>query len=218
MKLLSTKILTQAQREILSNANIEVIEYDAISIEILDFDDEIIADNAIISSQNAVKAILNSNVVIKNCFCVGEKTKAALEENGLNVTKMTHYGSELAKHIVKKHKNEHFWFFCSNIRRMELPIILAQNNVSLKEVEVYKTSLNTQYISEAYDAVLFFSPSGIESFTTNNSLENKAAFCIGHTTAEAVTPYTNNIHTASKPTIESVLRKAVEQLTSKRPA
>ncbi|RSK41444.1 uroporphyrinogen-III synthase [Mangrovimonas spongiae] len=213
MTILSTKILTQEQKNVLTKANINVIDYNAITIDFLDFDDEIIAENAIITSKNAVKAVIDKKVVIKNCFCVGEKTKALLEENGQNVTKMTNYGTDLAKFIVKNHKNEHFWFFCNNIRRDELPNILTKNNISFKEVEVYKTALNKQLISKPFDAVLFFSPSGIESFTANNSLKNKAIFCIGKTTAKAAKPFAENIHIANKPTIESVLKSVVKQLT-----
>ncbi|WP_338732169.1 uroporphyrinogen-III synthase [Mangrovimonas cancribranchiae] len=213
MTILSTKILNQEQKNVLTKANINVIDYNAITIDFLDFDDEIIADNAIITSKNAVKAVIDKKVVIKNCFCVGEKTKTRLEENGQNVSKTTNYGADLAKFIVKNHKNEHFWFFCNNIRRDELPNMLTKNNISFKEVEVYKTSLNKQIISEAFDAVLFFSPSGIESFTANNNLKNKTVFCIGKTTAEAAKPYTKNIHIANKPTIESVLQLAAKHLT-----
>lgn len=215
MKLLSTKILTQPQRDILSKANIHVIEYNAIRVEILDFDDNIIANNAIITSQNAVKAIVNSNAIIKRCFCVGEKTKTALENNGINVIKMTHYGAELAHYIVNNYNNELFWFFCGNRRRMEIPQLLTQNQIPFKEIEVYKTILNKQHISELPEAVMFFSPSAIESFSSNNSLNKKTVFCIGKTTAEAAKRYTNKIHIASKPTIESVLHLAVEQLTNK---
>ncbi|GGH38259.1 hypothetical protein IA57_04880 [Mangrovimonas yunxiaonensis] len=215
MKVLSTKILTKEQKNLFQKANIALAEYDAINIKALDFDDDIIAHNAIITSQNTVKALLEKKIVIKHCFCVGEKTKALLEEHGQHVTKMTHYGADLAKHLVKNYKNEHFWLFCSSIRRDELPNALTKNNISFKEVHVYKTVLNPQTIAAPVDAVLFFSPSGVESYITNNTLEHKTVFCIGNTTADAVKPYAKDIYIAKKPTIESVIQHVIKQLGNK---
>lgn len=211
MKVLSTKILTQDQKQILKDASIKLIEYSSIQIDFLPFDEDIIADNAIITSQNAAKAVIDKKILIRNCYCVGEKTKSFLEENGQNVNKMKQNASDLAHFISKNLNNEQFWYFCNNLRRDDLPSILKAQNIKINEVEVYKTSLNFQKVNEAFDAILFFSPSGIESFTNQNKLKDQAVFCIGNTTAQAAkTFFTNNIHTASKPTIEHVLQQVVK--------
>ncbi|MCF1421002.1 uroporphyrinogen-III synthase [Mangrovimonas futianensis] len=210
MKVLSTKILTQDQKQILKDASIKLIEYSSIQIDFSPFDEDIIADNAIITSQNAAKAVIDKKILIRNCYCVGEKTKSFLEENGQNVNKMKQNASDLAHFISKNLNNEQFWYFCNNLRRDELPSILKAQNIKINEVEVYKTSLNFQKVNEAFDAILFFSPSGIESFTNQNKLKDQAVFCIGNTTAQAAKTFTNNIHTASKPTIEHVLQQVVK--------
>lgn len=210
MRILSTKILTQDQKQILKEVSIDLIEYPAIKIDFLPFDEDIIADNAIITSQNAAKAIIDKKILIKNCYCVGDKTTAFLEENGQNVKKTKQNASELAHFISKNLKNDRFWYFCNNLKRDELPSLLKANQIQLQEVEVYKTSLNFEKIEPSFDGILFFSPSGIESFTKHNNLDQKHAFCIGNTTAEAVKKYTNQIHIASKPTIEHVLQLAVK--------
>lgn len=207
---LSTKTLSSEHKLFLNKANIQVIDYDAIDIAFVNFDTEIIVENAIITSQNAAKAIIENKVVIKNCFCVGEKTMAYLEEHGQYVSKMKLYAQDLANHIVKYHKNDSFIFFCSDKRQDTLPEILKQHHIPVKEIIVYNTVETPQTINDTYDAILFFSPSGINSFTSKNSLENKTAFCIGNTTAEAAKPHTTNIVTATAPTIEHVLQSVVK--------
>src|SRR5690606_23659102 len=118
---------------------------------------------------NAVLAIQNANMSIQKCFCVGEKTKSLLEENGQKVQKTTKYASELADFIVKNHKNDTFHFFCGNLRSNEIPSKLEENNIAFKEITVYKTTLIPKKNERHFDAILFFSPSGVKSYFSNNS-------------------------------------------------
>lgn len=209
---LSTKKLTESQRNLLLQAGIGLVEYDAIKIVPLNFKAKDPIENAIITSQNAVKVLLNKHIQIENCFCVGEKTKIFLEENGYNVKVMAEYGKELAEIIVKDFANKEFTFFCGNLRRDEIPKLLHKNKVSFTEVEVYKTILKPKKLGRQFDGVLFFSPSAVESFTKENRLENTIAFCIGTTTAAEAEKHTNNIKTATKPTIENVIVQVVKYL------
>ena len=57
--------------------------------------------------------------------------------------------------------------------------------------------------------MLFFSPSGVESYTLKNDLNDVTAFCIGKTTAAAAKKYTDSIVIAKETTIESVLKSVV---------
>ncbi|HLT53410.1 MAG TPA: uroporphyrinogen-III synthase [Flavobacteriaceae bacterium] len=212
--ILSTKKLNPEQKAQLQQAGITVTDYNAIAISFVEFDSDIIVDNAIITSQNAAQAVLDKKVIIKNCFCVGEKTQALLEENGQNVEKMKQNASELAKYLIKNHKNEQFWFFCGNFRREEIPDLFKEHNMPLKEVVVYNTALNPQKIDLDFDGILFFSPSGIESFLKENTLQEQLAFCIGQTTADALKPYKNCV-IASNPTVESVLDAVIKHTKKK---
>jgi uroporphyrinogen-III synthase len=209
---LSTKKLTESQRNLLLQAGIGLVEYDAIVIKQTDFDVKGKFKNAIITSQNAVKALLNKDIPIENCFCVGEKTKALLKKNGYKVKAMTNYGKELAEIIVDKFADEEFTFFCGNLRRDEIPNLLQKYNIRFTEVEVYKTVLKLKKIERTFDGVLFFSPSAVDSFTKENRLENTIAFCIGATTAAEAKKYTNEVNIATKPTIENVIVQVVKKL------
>lgn len=209
---LSTKKLTESQRSLLLQAGIGLVEYDAITIDPVDFEVKTKIENAIITSQNTVIGLVDKKVQIENCFCVGEKTKALLEKNGYKVKVMANYGKELAEIIVDEFADEFFTFFCGNLRRDELPELLLENNVSFTEIEVYNTVLKPKKIERTFDGVLFFSPSAVESFTKENTLDNNIAFCIGTTTAAEAEKHKNKIVIANKPTIENVIVQVVKNL------
>ena len=221
--ILSTKKLKVNQRSLLLHAGLGLVEYNAIQIDFVPFKAPTNIENAIFTSQNAVLSIQNSEFRIQNCFCVGEKTKALLEENGQKVIKMTEYASELAPYLVENHKNDTFYFFCGNIRSDEIPNKLRENNIVFEEIEVYKTTLNPKKFERQFDAILFFSPSGVRSFVEGNTNINgeipafagmTKAVCIGTTTASEAKHYTENVVISNSTTVESVIAKAVKILNN----
>ena len=220
--ILSTKILSLAQKERLLNAGISVVSYDAIKIEIASFKIDTSCQNLIFTSKNAVTAFLQNigkvNIVDISqfrCFCVGEKTASLLQENGLKVVEKANYSSELAEIIVNLHKNDSFVFFCGNLRRDELPDRLRENKIVCEEIPAYATQLNVKKFDRHFDGVLFFSPSGVESYITSNTLGKSTAFCIGTTTAATVQAISDNMVIANKPTIENVLVQVIKTFNNK---
>lgn len=212
--ILSTKTLSISQKELITNAGVSLVEYNAIKIDFVPFAVPSVIENAIFTSQNAVKAIQDSRFKIQDCFCVGEKTKSLLEKNGLNVIKMTEYASELAEYLVKDHQKDSFHFFCGNIRSDEIPSKLKENNIAFEEIEVYKTTLNPKKFERQFDAVLFFSPSGVRSFVSENKINASKVICIGSTTAQEARKYTENVVISNATTVESVIAKTVKHLIS----
>jgi len=134
---------------------------------------------------------------------VGSKTEQLLQEHGINILEVANYGKDLAEKICKYHAKKSFHFFCGSIRREELPEVLRENHIHWEEHVVYETILNPKEFQQEFDGVLFFSPSGVESFFSNNKLSGATAFCIGSTTAKALEKYTQNIIIANKPSIEN---------------
>ena len=210
---LSTKILTPSQKELFLNSGLGLVEYDALKIEFLKVEIPLDYSNYIFTSKNAVKAFLEQSESLDlsqfSAFCVGEKTKALLEENGLQVVEMAENASELAEILVEKYQNESFLFLCGNKRRDELPDILSKNNVQYKELEVYRTHLNPKAFQRDFEGILFFSPSGIRSYLLENTLGDSTLFCIGETTAAEAQKHSNQIIVANKPTVENVLVQAI---------
>ena len=216
---LSTRLLSEDQKRALLDAQIDVEEYNAIAIELIDFSLPKGYNNYIFTSKNGVNSYLqhladnpaNKQTEI-NCFCVGEKTKLFLEESGLKVVKMSEYALELANFIAKKHKNECFLIFTGNRNRPDLTRILSMENIHFKEVEVYQTSLVPHQQNKKFQGILFFSPSGVESFTLKNDLGNIPVFCIGETTAREARKYSEHVILAEKPTVDSVIEMLIKSL------
>jgi len=210
---LTTKKLLPNQKKTIRDSGIALVEYNAIKIELLDtiqVNNPI--KNAIITSQNAVKALLKNKIAIQNCFCVGKKTKDQLEKNHYQVKEIANYRKELAKIITQKYKEETFTFFCGNIRSEDIPNALKKYNIIFEEIVVYKTTLQPKKFKQSFDGVLFFSPSAVQSFTMKNKLENGIAFCIGISTAEEAKKYIKNIIIANTTSVESVLEQVVKKL------
>ena len=224
LTILSTKKLTVPQKELLLNAKVGFVEYDAIQIELLKVDTVGNIQNVIFTSKNAVRAVFNEKSSSPpllgekspmRCFCVGESTKRLLEENGQNVAEIAQNASDLAKIIIKKHRNESFLFFCGNLRRNELPDLLKKHKVALKEQIVYKTYMNSKKFNRSFDGILFFSPSGVQSYISENTVDKSIAFCIGKTTVTEARRHTSNIILANKPTVENVIVQVVRQFKNK---
>lgn len=213
VRILSTKKLEAAQQELLLNKGFGLVQADFIKTDILPIEISDIHSNIIITSQNGVKSIVKNGLTdtlrAKNIFCVGSKTAEALTQQNLWVSHTFENAAEMAQYIVENNSHLAFTYFCGNLRRKELPEILQKKGIVLQEVIAYKTLFAPQLIAGTYDGVLFFSPSLVESYFFNNSLENGTAFCIGKTTANAVSMYTNNVVIANRPTVENVIVQVV---------
>ncbi|WP_348824939.1 uroporphyrinogen-III synthase [Flavobacterium aestuarii] len=215
MKILSTKILADYQKKPLIDAGFELVENDFISTKTKTFDLKNINESLIFSSQNAVESILQhpdlEKLKTKKVYCVGLKTKNLLVDNGFEVVAYTGYASDLAEIITLIYKSETFTFFSGNLRRDTLPNALKDANVVFNEINVYETTLTPHKIKSPVDAILFFSPSGVESYLNKNSLKKEMCFCIGETTASALENKTKNIIIADQPTIENVIEDVIEE-------
>lgn len=210
---LSTKKLHSNQKQFLLNAGFSVIEADFIKITFVPFQLKNIPTLLLFTSQNAVKSVMqNENIeTLKQipAVCVGSKTKQLLQENRFNVLETQEYVEDLAPIIQKKYSLEQIAFFAGNLRGDVLPDAMQKTNVSFEEYTVYQNTANPIEIKAETDALLFFSPSGIQSYLQQNSIENQTCFCIGTTTAAALKGITNNIVIANKQTVENVIIQCI---------
>ena len=214
--ILSTKTLSVAQRQAFLDADIDLLEQDFIEIQNNNFELKEINTNLIFSSQNAVLSLMEQKdwqrLTSKSVFCVGEKTKELLEANGFTVDVYMDYASELAEIITLIYNKESYTFFSGNLRKETLPKALKNAGITFNEIEVYQTKLAPFKISkeENFDGILFFSPSAVESYLTNNTITKEVCFCIGETTASALENKTKNIIVAAQPPIEDVIEAVIE--------
>lgn len=99
-------------------------------------------------------------------------------------------------------------FFCGNHRLSHLPEALAEAGIFLEELVVYETQAAPIALSGVYDAVLFFSPSAVDSFYSRNTPTGKTLlFAIGETTAAQLHKYTDhNLFISPEPTPEALIQ------------
>lgn len=213
IRILCTKKLLVNQKQYLLNAGLSVLEADFIGIEHTAFNLNTTSQNLLFTSQNAVKSFLenqeSSNYNTHAVFCVGSKTKEVLETAGFNVIACTDYASDLAAIITKDHSSESFAFFAGNLRKNTLPDAFANAGIVFDEIRAYKTLLTPHKINSGITGILFFSPSGIESYLKENQITTETCFCIGTTTAEALKGITENIVIANKQTVENVIIQCI---------
>ena len=161
------------------------------------------------TSQNAVESVsdgfMASELNFEHIYCVGRRTKRLIEKNIGKVTHVENSASNLANYLAEQIKNENATYFCGDKRRDELPDILSDNGIVLNEVIAYQTLLSPNQLTKKYDGLLFFSPSGIESFLSKNSVDQEVAFCIGGTTAKEAQKHFKTVVEAKLPSVESVL-------------
>jgi uroporphyrinogen-III synthase len=166
-------------------------------------------ENALFTSQNAVEALLSNfdplELDFTNIYCVGRRTKRLIEKRIGKVTHSENDAEKLGNYLAKNINDTSITFFCGNKRRDELPAILGENNVVVNEIECYQTILTPRKIEEKYKGILFYSPTGIESYLQDNSEYNGVVFCIGETTGAVAKKHFEKVVIARVSTVESVL-------------
>lgn len=211
--LLSTKIITPAQQELVLNTGIGLTQYDILKTEYVILKENVVWDHIIITSKNAIPAILPYLSLIQNIYCVGNKTAALLQENGLQPKYIAQNAVELAIELTSHYSNQDYYYLCSEQRRDELPAFFLDKKIPLKEVFAYRSIAVVKTFDRIFAAIAFYSPRGVHAFAKANP-KNKTliAVCIGDTTATTARLYFKNIVIANKQTIENTLITAIKAL------
>ena len=212
--ILSTKKLDVALRERIVHNGLAYMEYDAIHVNPVDFEIPAPTDYVIFSSKNAVKNVLKNGFQMANTqvLCVGKKSEELLFKKGIKTIKTTKNMAELVSFIEKIAKNGSFLHFCGNRRLPLLAEKMTAWKANFKEIVVYDTALNIKKINAAPDAILFYSPSGVESHTNMNTIGNSSCFCIGKTTAKALPEQPKGLVVLENPNIKTLVAKTIQQL------
>ena len=152
----------------------------------------------VFTSMNAVNAVVKNLDNIKpnwKIFCIGKATKEIISNyfGESTIAVAADSASALAGIILKDKNIVSVVFFCGDSRRNELPEKLAAHKIELNEIVVYKTMATPQAVKKDYDAIIFYSPSGVESFFSINKInKDSILFAIGDTTAAEIKRYNTN--------------------------
>lgn len=148
-------------------------------------------NNWVFSSLNSVSAITsvlkNTSMIHKHVFCVGPRV-ANFFDRKVKAIHQVNSASELTE-VAKASEKERFMWFHGNKSDMALIEEFEVHEMTLSSHTVYKTELITPRIEdlEDYKALMFFSPSGVDSFNEHNYIpENAVVSAIGKTTAEYI--------------------------------
>jgi uroporphyrinogen-III synthase len=182
----------------------------------------LLSATVVFTSVNAVEAIakeLNDQKPGWKIFCIGHATRQLAEKYfGKNlISGSADNAKELAELIIHKANSDEVIFFCGSQRRNELPDLLGENNIRVKEIVVYQTMAAPHKVEKKYDGILFFSPTGVQSFFQENKLDPQTIlFAIGNTTADEIKKYLpdnegsgNKIIVSDRPKKETLLQKAI---------
>lgn len=149
---------------------------------------------AIFTSANGVKAVanlLNKTEINWEIACLDKGTYYAVQEHFPHnkVVLTAKDGDSLAQLLVQhNYSDAPAVFFCGNKRLDTLPFYFSSHNIALEEVMVYQTLIKSQPLEKYYNGIMFFSPSAVDSYFVYNEFPNNCvAFCIGETTANALT-------------------------------
>lgn len=214
----STKALTEDQRHLLSG-KIAVESSDFIKISINRLPKTILKSNLkniIITSKNAVESLTTNfssdELRFTNIYCVGRRTKQLIEQKIGNVTHSENSAKKLANYLVDYIEGTEVTYFCSDLRLDDLPSILEENNITVHEIEAYKTVYSSVKVDETTEGIMFYSPSTVQSYIQQNKA-NKIAFCIGDTTAAAAKKHFKDVRISKVPTVESVIELVNDHYT-----
>ncbi len=170
----------------------------------------------IFTSMNAAEAVaayLTGTQPQWNVYSLGTATKniIRLRFPRSNIIGEAENASSLADKIIMNEEKA-LIFFCGDLRRDELPDKLAGHNIELEEIVVYNTLLVSKKLEKAYDGILFFSPSAVESFFSLNTVpDNTILFAIGTTTSACLRQHSSNkIIESDYPGKKSLLEKSVD--------
>ena len=167
---------------------------------------------ALFTSANAVAAVSKHLTTCPEwqIFCLSGKTKTTLLEHFSEeqIIASAPDAAALVPKIMAARPSGDCVFFCGNKHLNTLPEAFKAENIPLKEQVVYKTISSPQKINKSYDGLLFFSPSGVESFFELNAIaEQTVCFAIGDTTAKAVRKFTRNpVVIAGSPDNENMIQ------------
>ena len=171
----------------------------------------------VFTSMNAVDAVaayLTDEQPNWQVYCIGFTTQQLVKKyfGAQVIVGVAENAAALAEKIIEDDATDEVVFFCGNQRRDEMSTMLGVAGVTVTEIVVYETIAVPHVVKKDYDAILFFSPSAVDSFFSVNKIKRETLFfAIGATTAEAIQQYNNGkIIVAAQPGKEALMQQAID--------
>ena len=217
-KILATKMLSEEVVKYASSLGFELSMMDVIKTQCVAFDinsNSIEGIDAIIfTSDNAVNCFFNDEknkglIIGKTIISTSGRTAETLTEKGFTPSVTGKNAADISEKIISSKNIKSVLHICGNLTLDTLRADLMVEGIKYKPLVVYHTlPLENKKPEEKFDAIMFFSPSGVKSYLKYNTIENEAPCCIGSTTADAFTKITKSdkVVTSLNPTPFSMLK------------
>lgn len=224
-QILSTKKLTAQELIHAKSLSQEVTCVDVIRTEAIPFTipNADSFDSVAFTSTNGLKYFLADEqgyiqLQQKTIFSISGKTKQTLTEKGFETLATAENGAQLAVKIIQT-TTKSVLHPSSSARLNDLETGLSKSVINYIPLPVYETGyLDVKIDPKEYDALLFFSPSGVSSFLQQNTIPSKAiCCCIGETTAAFLRnkQYSNPIIYPESPSVYAMLSLVANQINFK---
>lgn len=193
MKVLSTKklddalIATYTQRG-LEITCVEMLRATPVACDATDID-ATQYDAIAFTSSHAVAHAMKDNRLTALCqtkmiYALSGKTKDTLAQHGIYTTAGADNAESLSALIAQNKAIHSILHLTGNLTLDTLGTRLTEAGISYHALEVYRTDLIGPVVTDPYDAILFFSPSGVDSYLLHNVIKSTSiCCCIGPTTA-----------------------------------
>lgn len=191
--IVSTRKLTSGKVDELKARGWKFTDHDFISKLIhipADLQAKAICKHVVLTSITGVKAFLEITSQLQldpknyQVYCISRGTREYASASGLDIKSAAPNASALADEILKDVAVKEVTHVSSNLRRDELSDKLNRAGVTVHDVIAYRTEFTPIAINHSYDAIIFFSPSAVDSFLSLNALTQVPCFCLGKTTAD----------------------------------
>lgn len=171
----------------------------------------------VFTSKTAVCAVASMREILPSwkIYCIENTTRNAVEKffPGYAIAGTAPNARELAQKIIEDGE-EQVVFFSGNKRLGDLPDLLRNAGIQVKECIVYETNTLEKTVQKYYDAIIFLSPSAVQGFFKNHVINSETVlFSMGEKTTEAIHNFSNNqIIIAQYPDKGQLLSEAISFL------
>ena len=148
-------------------------------------------------------------------YCWSEKQAEILHTLNLPVTVTSYSNStELTSSVIDQNQGESVMFLHGDKLHSEIDAIFSRFIIPYSEVEVYKNTPVEQFVNGVFDAYLFFSPAGIDSFKASGNFPNPTSVVLANensTAREAWRLFTNKVYLSPEKEELSFVQYAIKR-------
>ncbi len=188
-KILFTNFIEEKYADELEAYQVEQVPFIMVQKVSIDYELDIDVEYpVIVTSKNAIWAVDELKLVNNPLYVAGTVTGALLESKGYNVEAIGYDAFDLTSKLPFVDA----YFLCGTRKRDTIPNFYKDKDYDLTEIEVYETELIPQKIESDFDAIVFMSPSAVDSYFELNTIPEKTKiFAIGNTTSLQISHHTS---------------------------